>query len=246
MVTQDEDHPKCIASSDRYTTGSTNNSHNGDVYLSDDDDSFDTGHDEADETEPGKNDDATTAVHPSCSTQRFRIRINVSNLPLSIKGVIRGGSGRGGASAAAAPDTYVVVTTSERYLDVANDTNTNSIDSTDTLTSRQNNDESIWGRTEIVKASYNPQFTTTIPFEYNYATPTATPNRTILFYVHVFRQFSNRNIHRYGTAQFSALDLIYTKNMIRMKRLRDTDSSISNKNSKYLNADVYTVNWNGS
>ena len=157
-------------------------------------------------------------------------------MPLSIKGVIRGGSGRGGASAAAAPDTYVVVTTSERYLDVANDTNTNSIDSTDTLTSRQNNDESIWGRTEIVKASYNPQFTTTIPFEYNYATPTATPNRTILFYVHVFRQFSNRNIHRYGTAQFSALDLIYTKNMIRMKRLRDTDSSISNKNSKYLNA----------
>ena len=179
--------------------------------------------------------------------------MNISNLPLSlfkVRGIIRNGAGKSGcssssssaasssaaASATSAPDTFAVITTSEHY---------NYDDNSDNISATE-----VWGETEVVKASYNPQYTTTIPFEYEYtvSTPTNTSSTTttttttnasnranVTFYIHVFRQFSNRTVYRYGTAQFNVLDLISSKRMIRMKRLRDTNSTVYNKNSKYIN-----------
>jgi len=73
----------------------------------------------------------------------------------------------------------------------------------------------IWGQTEVVCQSRNPQWTTTIPMKYQTGSDT-------FFYVHIFQHAPDQKEHMqsFGTALFHVTDLLSTKKCTRVKRLR--------------------------
>jgi Copine len=242
---------------------------------------------------------------PPILPPQFRIRLNISNLPIlrSVGGGSRMSSRmNSGGTLMMAPDTFVVVTSSEHYEYNNNDDDNNDDDTHDGTYNGTNipppshrtmnhhhhhhhhhnmtrvrtgdsgdvsysstlvttadeetviGDDDYWGRTEVVYASYHPQYTTTIPLPYNMndqnhtihndmTSSSFSPSRDGIFYVHVFRQWSHHNNNHnhptlspppycYGTAQFNIRDILSTKHRIRMKRLR-----LGNQNNHHKSTD---------
>jgi Copine len=162
-------------------------------------------------------------VHLKCLLRKFRIRLNATNLPSN--GVLRGST---------APDTFAVITS------VAEPTENDSIDpfkngvpypsrpapldermtSTESSASRRSSVSSrrgssasdVWGTTEVVSMSRNPQWTKTIAIDY-------ITGSNQIFFVHLFLRTVGRNVP-FGSAQFNIADLTSLKHMVQMKRLR--------------------------
>ena len=139
---------------------------------------------------------------------------------------------------------------------------------------RNNSSHTIcWGRTEMVYASYHPQYTTTIPLVFddsnrmhhhqnnNHHANSTQRSRdgTLLFYVHVFRIYPHSSglltstqhapqphskTYCYGTAQFHMSDLLSTKHRIRMKRLRGSTCSSSSNNNNNVSSNGHQMNEN--
>jgi Copine len=154
-------------------------------------------------------------------SRKFRIRLNATNLPSN--GVLRGST---------APDTFAVITS------VAEPSETDSINpfkngvpypsrpspldqritSTESAASRRSSTSSVrgssnvWGTTEVVPMSRNPQWTKTITIDH-------VTGSNQIFFVHLFLRTPDRNIP-FGTAQYNVADLTSLKHMVQMKRLR--------------------------
>ena len=91
-----------------------------------------------------------------------------------------------------------------------------SIASNRSSTSTSASSSTIWGQTEVVHKSSNPQWTKAIPISYKTGSNT-------FFYVHLFRHAPGQKEHlqSFGTALFHVTDLLSTKNCTRVKRLRN-------------------------
>lgn len=145
-------------------------------------------------------------------TTSLRIRLFAANLPKQGRGLLNKQN----------PSAYAVVTsisTSDGYK----------VPSTDASFQRQGSFEGYrWGDTEIVN-SRNPQWTRTIPLEYEYGSES-------YFYVHVLQSnCDGQAVHghgstksldsdafstSFGTALFEVSDVLGTRNTTKVKRLR--------------------------
>lgn len=142
-------------------------------------------------------------------SQKYRIRLHATNLPT--RGVLRG---------SAPPDTFAVVTSAASpgtpatpFISRPRAVNTRNI--SDVSNSSSSSTSVIWGQTEVVYKSSNPQWTGTVTLDY------VTGSRTF-FYVHLFHYCPGRPAHlkSFGTALFRVADLLAMKNFTHVKRLR--------------------------
>jgi len=194
--------------------------------------SSDGGGDGFDSSSTGNSDEE----EPVLLSQTYRIWLSAANLPAVKKGMFGGKACDAFAvvSSVASSDTLhpqqpeVAGSTPVHHRrhshghSIPKPSNLESFDrnsSTASTRSSVSASNMIWGQTEVVNCSSNPQWTKTISMNYQTGSDT-------FFYVHIFQHSpsgSRRNgepLQTYGTALFHVTDLLATKNLTRVKRLR--------------------------